>query len=187
MDVFLLSLMLVFAIALGGRDTLVLAGLADRLGRAPLLLVTGAVCAAASAGLMAWLGSILAALLPYRAAQMLVAFALGVAALELALPLRAKTPAEPTRSLGAIGLVLLARQIGDAARFVVFALAVLAHVPAVSALGGAIAGAGALAVGWSLGAGGMARLRPVLWRPILAACLFVAAIMLGLNARYGSL
>jgi len=187
MDVFLLSLVLVFAIALGGRDTLVMAALADRLGRARLLLATGVVCAALSAGLMAWLGATFAAMLPYRAAQMLVAFALGVAALELALPLRVKTPAEPTRSLGAIALVLLARQIGDAARFVVFALAALAHFPALSALGGGIAGAGALSVGWFLGASGMARLRPALWRRILAACLFVAAIMLGLNARYGSL
>jgi Ca2+/H+ antiporter, TMEM165/GDT1 family len=187
MDVFLLSFVLVFAIALGGRDTLVMAGLSDGLGHAPLLLVVGMGCAVASASFMAWLGSTFAEILPYRAGKMLVAFALGFAALELALPLRIKQPDEPTRSLGAIALVLLARQIGDAARFVVFALAALAHVPAVSALGGAIAGSGALMVGWSLGAGGMAGLRPALWRHILAACLFVAAIVLGLNARYSGL
>jgi Ca2+/H+ antiporter, TMEM165/GDT1 family len=187
MDVFLLSLTLVFAIALGGRDGQVMAGLSDGLARAPLLLATGTVCACLSAAFMAWLGASFAAMLPYRAAQMLVAFALGFAALELALPLKIKPPHEPTRSLGAIALVLLARQIGDAARFVVFALAVLAQFPAVSALGGGIAGAGALAVAWSLGGSGMARYRPAIWRRILAACLFVAAIMLGLNARYGSL
>lgn len=186
MDVFLLSLILVFAVALGGRDAMVMAGLSDGLGRSPLLLVAGFACALASAALMAWLGATFAAMLPYKAAQMLVAFALGFAALELALPLRIRQPTEPTRSLAAIALVLLARQIGDAARFIIFALAALAHFPAVSALGGGIAGAGALAVAWSQGGNGMARLRPSLWRRVLAACLFVAAILIGLNARYGS-
>lgn len=184
---FLLSLVLVFAIAAGGRDSHVMAGLSDGLGRAPLLLATGIGCALASAALMAWLGATFAAMLPYTAAQMLVAFALCLAALELVLPLRIKQPAEPTRSLGAIALVLLARQIGDAARFIIFALAALAHFPAFSALGGGIAGAGALALAWSQGADGMARLRPSLWRRVLAVCLFVAAILLGVNARYGSL
>ncbi|MFL0672048.1 MAG: hypothetical protein ACJLS3_11685 [Erythrobacter sp.] len=185
MDVFLLCLLLVFAIALGGRDALIMAGLADRLGRTPLLLATGMVCAGVSAAVMAWLGSTFAALLPYRAAQMLVAFALGFAALELALPIRHKEPAEPTRSLGAIGIVLLARQLGDAARFVVFAFAALAHFPLVSGLGGALAGAGALAAAWSLGASGMARYPVALWRRILAGFCAVAAVFIGLDARFG--
>lgn len=185
MDVFLLSLVLVFAIALGGRDAFVMAGLADRLGRAPLLLMVGMVCAALSAALMAWLGSTFAALLPYRAAQMLVAFALGFAAVELALPFKPAAPAEPTRSLGAIALVLLARQVGDAARFVVFALAALAHLPWVSALGGALAGAGALWLAWSLGAKGLARYHLPLWRRLLAALSAISGVFIGLDARLG--
>jgi Ca2+/H+ antiporter, TMEM165/GDT1 family len=187
MDVFLLTLLLVFVIALGGRDQLVMATLADRLGRSPLLLATGAGCAIMSAGAMAWLGSTFAAILPFRAAQMLVAFALGLAALELALPVRLKQPAEPTRSLGAIGFVLLARQLGDGARFVVFAFAALAHFPQLSALGGAIGGAAALALGWSTPAGTLARYPIVWWRRGLAVCLFLAAIFIGLNARYAAL
>ena len=185
MDVFLLCLLLVFAIALGGRDALIMAQLADRLGRAPLLLAAGMVCAAISAGVMAWAGTTFAALLPYRAAQMLVAFALGFAAIELALPVRHKEPAEPTRSLVAIGIVLLARQLGDAARFVVFAFAALAHFPVVSALGGALAGSGALAAAWLLGAGGMARYPVAIWRRILAGLCGVAAVFIGLDARFG--
>lgn len=187
MDVFLLSLLLVFAIALGGRDQLVIAGIADRLGRSPLLLVTGIGCAIISASLMAWLGSTFAAMLPYRGAQMLVAFALAAAALELAFPVRLKEPAEPTRSLGAIGLVLLARQLGDGARFVVFAFAALAHFPFLSALGGGLAGAAAIALGWATGAATLARYPLAWWRTALAVCLFVAAIFIGLNARYASL
>jgi Ca2+/H+ antiporter, TMEM165/GDT1 family len=184
MDVFLLTLLLVFAIALGGRDQGVMADLADRLGRSPLLLATWIACAALSAGLMAWLGSTFAALLPYRAAQMLVAFALAAAALELALPVRIRAVAEPTRSLGAIGLVLLARQIGDGARFMVFAFAALAHFPVLSALGGALGGAAALVAGWLAGGGTLARYPLVWWRRGLAVCLIVAAVILALNARY---
>lgn len=184
MDVFLLTLILVFGIALGGRDQLVMAGLSDQLGRAPLLLACGMACAGFSAALMAWLGSTFAALLPYRAAQMLVAFALAAAALELTMPVRLKQPAEPTRSLGAIGLVLLARQLGDAARFVIFAFAALAHLPWASALGGGIAGAGAITLGWAAGAATLTRYRLVWWRRALATGLFVAAIFVGLNARY---
>ncbi len=185
MDVFLLSLVMVFAIALAGRDAAVMAALAERLGRAPLLLAAGMACAGLSAALMAWLGSTFAALLPYRAAQMMVAFALGFAALELALPVKSMPPAEPTRSLGAIALVLLARQLGDAARFVVFAFAALAHLPWVSGLGGALAGAGALWLAWSLGATGLARYRMALWRRLLAGFCAISAVFIGLDARLG--
>lgn len=185
MDVFLLTLVLVFTIALGGRDASIMAGLADRLGRAPALLALGMASAALSAALMAWLGSTFATLLPYRAAQMLVAFALGFAALELALPLKLKQPAEPTRSLGAIALVLLARQVVDAARFVVFAFAALAHVPWVSALGGALAGAGALALAWSVGVEGMARYPVAVWRRLLAGLCAISGVFIGLDARLG--
>ncbi|MFN3990610.1 MAG: hypothetical protein ACK4IS_10165 [Erythrobacter sp.] len=185
MDVFLLSLIVVFAIALSGRDAFVMAGLAERLGRAPLLLAAGVVCAGLSAALMAWLGNALAALLPYRAAQMLVAFALGCAAVELALPIKPAAPAEPTRSLGAIALVLLARQVSDAARFVVFAFAALAHLPWVSGLGGALAGAAALWLAWSLGSAGLARYHLPLWRRLLAILSAISGVFIGLDARFG--
>ena len=49
----------------------------------------------------------------------------------------------PTRSLGAVALVLLARQIGDGARFAVFALAAWTVWPVTAGLGGAIGGAAA--------------------------------------------
>ncbi|MGY6551346.1 MAG: hypothetical protein ACXIT4_05555 [Erythrobacter sp.] len=184
MDIFLFTLLLVFAIALGGRDQMVVAQLSDALGGSRALLATGMVCALLSAAFMGWMGSVFADLLPRRAREMLVAFALGFAAIELAWPVRIRPPSEPTRSLGAAALVLLARQIGDGARFVVFAFAVLAHVPALSALGGAVGGAGAVVLGWAAGAQALARYRLAWWRRGLALCLFIAAILIGLNARY---
>lgn len=183
MDGFLLALMLVFALALGGRDQWLVGHWADALGQSRALLLTGCATAMLSAAVMAWLGAEFAALLPPRAAQMLVAFALGIAAFELVWPVKRKTVQEPTRSLGAIAIVLLARQWGDGARFAVFALAAWASLPQATAVGGALGGAAAIALGWGMGATGLARwpLRPV--RLMLAACLIVAALLIGLNAR----
>ena len=186
MEGFLLALLLVFALALGGRDQVMVAQWSDALGQSGALLLTAILTATISAAAMAWVGAEFAALLPRRAAQMLVAFALAAAAFELGWPVKAKAPREPTRSLGAIAIVLLARQIGDGARFAVFALAAWASLPFAAGLGGAMGGAGAVALGWAVGAEGLARwpLRAV--RLGLAACLLVAAVIIGLNARFAA-
>jgi hypothetical protein len=186
MDGFLLALLLVFALAMGGRDQLMVGQWSDALGQSTPLLLTAIASCTLAAGAMAFIGAEFAALLPRRAAQMLIAFALGVAAVELALPVRLKVPREPTRSLGAIAIVLLARQLGDGARFAVFALAAWAALPLTAGLGGALGGAGAIMLGWSIGAEGLARwpLRGV--RLALAAGLMVAAIFIGLNARFAA-
>ena len=55
---------------------------------------------------------------------------------------------EPTRSLFAAGLVLLAHQAADAARFLVLAIALATFAPIPAAVGGALGSAGALAFGW---------------------------------------
>jgi hypothetical protein len=185
-DSFLLALLLVFALSLGGRDQLLVAQWSDALGRSVPLLLVGAACTGASAALMAWLGEGFAARLAPRAGQMLVAFALALAGLELAWPVILKEPREPTRSLGAIAIVLAARQVGDAGRFAVFALAAWAHLPATAALGGAIGGAGAIALGWSIGAANLARWPLVLLRRSLAAGLIIAALFIGLTTRYAA-
>lgn len=186
MDGFLLALLLVAALATGGRDQAMVAQWASTLGRSTQLLVLAVICAGVSAGFMAWIGAELASLLPRRAAQMLVAFALMIAAAEMALPVRLSTPKEPTRSLAALGIVLLARQIGDAARFAVFALAAWSVWPVTAGLGGALGGAVAAVFGWSAGAEALARwpLRPL--RIALAVGLGLAALFTGIDARFGA-
>ncbi len=186
MDTFLFSLLLVFALALGGRDQWLVGCWAEALGRRGSLLALGLGASALTAAAMAWVGAQFAALLPARVAQMLVAFALAIAGFELAWPVKRDRPREPTRSLGAVAIVLAARQLGDAARFAVFAFAAQASLPAAAALGGALGGGAAVAMGWSLGAAGLVRLplRPL--RLALAACLILAALFIGLNARYAA-
>ncbi|MDJ0643170.1 MAG: TMEM165/GDT1 family protein [Erythrobacter sp.] len=184
MDAFLFTLLLVVAVSLGGRDQLIVARLSEALQQSWPLLAVGAVVSSVSAGLMALAGATLADILPPRAADMLVAFALAIAAFELFWPVRLKAMEEPTRSLGAAGIVLLARQVGDAARFVIFAFAAEATYPLVTVIGGAIGGFAALSIGWTMGA----RLeRQIPLRPIrlaIGACLIIAALVIGLNARY---
>jgi Ca2+/H+ antiporter, TMEM165/GDT1 family len=186
MDSFLFALLLVSVLAMGGRDQLLVARWSDVLGQSTPLLLTAIATSALAAAAMAWVGAEFAAMLPRRAAQMLVAFALGVAAFELALPVRLKQPQEPTRSLGAIGIVLFARQVGDGARFAVFALAAWSVVPVTAGLGGALAGAGAVTLGWGIGAERLAGwpLRSI--RMALAAGLLIAALFIGLNARFAA-
>lgn len=186
MDGFLLALLLVFALAMGGRDQMMVAHWATALGASAQLLAVAVLCAAISAGAMAWVGAEFAAMLPRRAGQMLVAFALMVAAFELAMPVRAAPPREPTRSLGAFGAVLLARQLGDGARFAVFALAAWSIWPVMTGLGGALGGAAAVGLGWGAGAPRLGRLPLRRVRIALAVCLAIAALFVGLGARYAT-
>lgn len=178
---FLLALATVFAVSLGGRDQLLAARLSERLGKGIGLALVGAVASTVSAMTMAVAGLAMALTLPGPAADMLVAIALLVAAIELAWQRKARLPEEPTRSLFATLLVLLARQIGDAARFCVFAFAAGGSAW-LAGIGGAVGGTAALAIGIAL-AGDLDRwpLRTI--RLGLAVVLLVAAIGTGLTAR----
>lgn len=170
-----------FAVSLGGRDQLLAARLADRLGKGGGLLAIGVLASAASAAAMSAAGLALALVLPEPAADMLVAFGLLIAAVELAWHRSPALPAEPTHSLFAAFVVLLARQLGDAARFLVFAFAAGGNAWLAGA-GGALGGAGAIALGVAVGeeiAGWP--LRAI--RLALAGITAIAGIVLALSAR----
>ncbi len=181
MSAFLFSLVAVFAVSLGSGDQLLAARLADRTGRGGGLLVVGAIASALSALAMAVAGLAFAVILPEPAADMLVAIALLVAAVELAWPWRRKLPEEPTRSLFATLIVLLARQVGDAARFLVFAFAAGGSAWLAGA-GGALGGTAAIALGVTLAAE-LERWPVRAVRLTLAAVVAVVGVFAGLAAR----
>jgi putative Ca2+/H+ antiporter (TMEM165/GDT1 family) len=167
----------------GGRDQRLIAALAGRLGKANGLLLTGWLVAALTAGVAAWAGSAMAGLLPPPAKQMLAAIALAVAAAEMLWPRSDREPEEPTRSLGALAIVLAARQIGDGPRFLIFAIAIAGNAPALAAVGGAIGSAAALTLGWSLG-DDLARSLPLkALRLAIALLLLVAGAIIAIFAR----
>lgn len=181
---FFIALVLAFLTAIGGRDQLLIARLRAANGsRGGLpLLVTGIACALATGALVAWVGCYVDAMISDAAETMLVAFALGLAGLELLWTTREKRLLEPTRSLGAIALVLLARQVSDGPRFVIFALAANSGAPLLTGIGGALGGAIAIVVGWSLAS----RLERLPLRPIrlcFGGVALIAAVVIGLSAR----
>ncbi len=183
MDSFLLPLIATFLISLGGRDQLTVARLADQLGPSNGLLATGALVSAITATIMAISGFIIARMLPGPAKQMLVAFALIAAAVELFWPVRIKRPKEPTRSLGAIGAVLFFRQIGDAARFAIFAFAAATVLAPMAAVGGALGGTVALFLGWTM-RGELERKFPLrAIRIALGTVIAIIGVIIGLSAR----
>ncbi|GGD88484.1 hypothetical protein GCM10011515_05200 [Tsuneonella deserti] len=181
MSAFLFALVAVIAVSLGGRDQMLVARLAERLGRGGPLLAVGVLSSIASAFAMAAAGLTLTLILPGPAADMLVALALLIAAVELAWPRAATLPEEPTQSLAAIFIVLAARQVGDAARFLVLALA--AGGPAwLAGAGGATGGIVALCLGIAMG--DEIRDWPLrLIRRVMAAVLAIVALVIGLASR----
>ncbi len=183
MPSFFLAFIAVLLTSIGSRDQLLLARLSERLGRRLSLLVAASLISAGSALTMAWAGRSLAALMPILAKDMLVAIALLLAAAELAWPVRPEAPKEPTRSLFAISIILFLRQIGDAGRFLVFAIAVATGIPALAGIGGAMGGIAALALGWALHEQ-LPRALPLrLVRAALAAAVLLAGLLIGLSAR----
>ena len=181
MGAFLFALVSVFAVSLGGRDQMLAARLADRLGKGGGLLAVGALASTLSAVIMAAAGLALALVLPEPAADMLVAIGLLIAAVELAWPRRTALPDEPTHSLFATLIVLLAHQLGDAARFLVFAFAAGGSAW-LAGIGGAIGGTAAIALGVFAAAEFTSwPLRAI--RLVLAGVTALTAIVIALNVR----
>lgn len=166
----------------GARDQLIVAQFSAASGRAGGVLAAACASAVLSSLAMALAGQVIAHLLPDAAKTMLVAIALLFAAVEFAWKQRFEPPEEPTRSLTAITIVLFARQFGDGARFLVFAVAAATGAPVMAGIGGAIGGTLALAAGWAAGpALERAPLRTI--RLALAALALALAIFLAMTAR----
>lgn len=156
-----------------GRDRLLVAALRARLGQRASLWVVAAACGAATLVLAAMIGGEMQSLAaPVRRAACALALAVGAAqCLMLGPPV---PPAEPTRSLGAIGLALAMLTIADPLRLTVLALGAASARPgwvAVAAAGGAIAG-------WLVGARIEAR-RLTPWRRTAGTLLIAGAIAFG--------
>lgn len=183
MPSFFLALLAAAAATAGGNEAARVGRLAAALGSAIGLLVACWLACAAACALAAWLGAGIAAELVPAGKAMLVAIALLLAALELLVLQPGRPPAEPTRSFGAIVLVLCAAQLTAAAGFLVFALAAALAAPWLAAAGGTLGSGAVLTVAWSAGAEWEARAPLAALRYGVAALLFVAALITGLSAR----
>lgn len=175
MPALFLTLLAAAIVTLAGRDQLRVARIGAVLGAGTGLLVAIIVSAIATSAIAAWAAGMLSGMLTPAAKQIFVAMALGLAALELAFLRAGKAPAEPTRSAGAIFLVLFATQLTDAARFLVLALTIATGEPVLAAIGGALGSMAALLTGACAGE---------YWEKAvpLAAVRYIAAALLGLAA-----
>ena len=119
------------------------------MGQRPALLVLAVALTAASAAFAAWLSIAVAPLLNSGARMLFAAMALGLGGMESLLLSPGRKPEEPTRSLAATAIVLAAHQATDAARFLIFALAVATGAPVPAGMGGALGGAIMLGAAWA--------------------------------------
>lgn len=168
----LFTLLVVLVVGLGARDQMLLASLSARQGARPALLLVALASGIATVAVAVWAAQIIAAAIPAPARMLFAAIALALAGLEMLVLRSRPVPAEPTRSLGAFAVVLLAQQLTDAARFVVMAMAVVTRAPVPVALGGAAAAAALALIGWlaaeSLSQGPLSRVRRLLGALVLA-------------------
>ena len=148
---FLIALIATIVLGTGGRDQVLLAGLAAKLGKRVSLLAAGLFASALTVLAAAWLAALITAQLKAEDTAPLAALALGLAGLEMAMIRLRRIPTEPTRSLGAITLVLLAFQASDAVRLASFALLLTSSSTVPTAAGAAFGSMAALTMGWALG------------------------------------
>jgi hypothetical protein len=180
---FFLALIAAALATLGGREAVRVARLSATLGGGAALLVAGCLACLIACALAARLGSGIALELAPEAKTMLVAIALLLAGFELLILRPGKAPVEPTRSFGAVLLVLGAAQLTAAAGFLVFALAAATGAPWLAAAGGALGSAAVFAAAWSVGVEWERRLPLRLLRTGVAGLLLSAALATGLAAR----
>jgi hypothetical protein len=165
------------------RPTLLTARLSAALGSGAGLLIACWVSAIATSALAAWGGAWLAPQMAPAAMAMFIAATLAIAALELLfLPVRSG-PAEPTRSMGAIFVVLLGEQVTDAARFFVMALGVATAAPVLAGAGGALGSGAVLMAAWAVGSAWETRLPLKAIRVGVSGLFLLAAVVVALSAR----
>lgn len=180
MPFFFLALFAAAAASLAGREAVRVARLSAALGaRAALLTACWLACAIGS-GVAAWLGARIVGWIAQDARAVLVPVALLLAAGELALLRPARAPAEPTRSFGAIAIVLGTAQLTSAAGLLTLTLAASSAVPQLTALGGALGSGAVLTAAWRAGREWEARLPLLTLRWAVAGLLLLSALATGL-------
>ncbi|MGB3794869.1 MAG: hypothetical protein WA957_01020 [Alteraurantiacibacter sp.] len=143
MPAFFLTFVAVAAAMLAGQDAIRVARLRVGLGWAGPLFITVLLAALGGAGLAAWIAQELSPLIRPQVKPLVVSLALALAAGEVLLRSAPAKPREPTRSMGAITLVLLLGMVTDASGFIILSLAIATGEPLLAAGGGAL---GAIAV-----------------------------------------
>ena len=164
-------------LGMGARDQMLVAGLSLRLGKRISLLIVALTATALTSALAIWAGETLA--LP--ASPLFAGLALIFAGLEMIMRRPGALPAEPTRSLGAMGLAFALVQIFDAVRILLFGLTLAAVLPGAAVLGMVAGALASVGLGW--GSGSCLLSFPLLRLHRIAGILLAAAGTLALILR----
>lgn len=147
MTLFFAALITTFLLGSGGRDQVLIAALATKLGKRASLLAAGLVATVLASLAITWLAKWIGSGLGERAASGLVVLALLLAGMQMVWVQKSRIPAEPTRSLGAITLGFVILQIADPVRLAILGLVLISPDNA-TAIGAALGAALALTAGW---------------------------------------
>ena len=182
MEIYTLTLLGVFVVIFmasqGGHDQMLVANLSAKLGAGPGLVLASAIATCISTGAWCWLGLLASAELGDPYLPYVITFAIILAAVLLVLPVRLTPIKEPTRSVGAITIVLTMRQLFDAARLLTFAA--FAYATASAFLAAAAFSGSMLALALGMAKGTTLQHWPywVLLRLALAIMLLVGAMFI---------
>ncbi len=166
------ALVAVLLAGVGARDQLLLAALTLRQGQRPSLIAAAVICGILTSALAAWATREIADELNQPAQALFAGFALLAAGAESLFLTPKRDPAEPTYSLFAAALVLLAGQMTDVARFLILAIAAASAMPLEAGVGGAVGSVLALLLG-------VAAARPLLAaRRLVALARRIAGVLL---------
>lgn len=179
---FYFTLLAVLLSGIGARDQVTVAGLVLRQGARPSVLIVAALISTATGLLAAWASTYVAPMLGPQARPIFAAIALGLAGLESLVFAPRIGPKEPTHSLGALGIVLTAHQFTDAARFLVFGIAVGTGAAIPAGMAGVLGGIVMVAAGWALPALVTSQQARVV-RRLVGALLLVAAVIVVARMR----
>ncbi|EIZ78215.1 hypothetical protein WSK_3190 [Novosphingobium sp. Rr 2-17] len=149
MPAFYLTLVAVLLAGIGARDQMTIAGLTSRQGRRPGVLLVALLSTVLTGAAAAFAARFMLIELPPPARAIFGAFALGTAGIESMVFVARRSPKEPTNSLGALLIVLLAQQITDAARFILFGLGVALAAPGMAGAAGVAGGSVLVAFAWA--------------------------------------
>lgn len=181
MSALYLTLMAVLFSGFGARDQVRIAARSLQHGPRLAVLVPVVAISIATAVFAAWAATLIAPLLPPPARLVLLAMALLFAGGESLVLVPRYRPAETSPSLGVLVITVLAHQLTDSARFLVFGIAVATNAALPAGIGGALGGVVLIVGAWGFPAL-FTHPRTRLMRRLAGVILMVLAVYVGLQA-----
>ena len=146
---FYLTFVAVLLSGLAARDQVTVASQSSERGRRWSVLAIAMVVSVLTAAFAGWAAKLIVPLMAPAARVFLCAMSIAFAGVESLLIAPRGAGREPGQSLGMFTLTVLVHQLTDAARFVIFGIAVAAQAPITAAGGGALGGMALVGAAWA--------------------------------------